>query len=102
MSIKVPKTFIGWTNIKWIIKEFMNVYSNNKSFFSKKRLESGLSFLIGQFGMVYFLLQNHATMTSSDLAIWAGIEFAVSGYMLTQIQKEKKKDDTNESSGEEA
>ena len=29
-------------------------------------------------------------MTTSDLAIWAGIEFAVSGYMLSQIQKEKK------------
>ena len=101
-KIKLPKTFIGWGNIKWVIKELINVYSTNKSFFSKKRLESGMAFLIGQFGMVYFLIQNHATMTSSDLAIWAGIEFAISGYMLTQIQKEKKKDDPNESYEEQA
>ena len=101
-KIKLPKTFIGWSNIKWVIKELINVYSTNKSFFSKKRLESGMAFLIGQFGMVYFLIQNHATMTSSDLAIWAGIEFAISGYMLTQIQKEKKKDDPNESYEEQA
>lgn len=94
-KFKLPKTFFGWSNIKWAIKELMNVYSTNKSFFSKKRLESGMAFLVGQFGMVYFMLQNHATMTASDLAIWAGIEFAISGYMVTQIQKEKKKDDPN-------
>lgn len=96
-KIKIPKTFFGWSNIKFVIKELVNVYSTNKSFFSKKRLESGVSFLIGQFGMVYFMLQNHSTMTTSDLAIWAGIEFAISGYIVTQIQKEKKKDETNES-----
>ena len=54
-----------------------------------------MAFLVGQFGMVYFMIQNHSTMTASDLAIWAGIEFAISGYMVTQIQKEKKKDDPN-------
>lgn len=96
--MKLPKTFIGWSNIKWLIKELINVYSNKKSFFSKKRIESGLSFMIGQFGMIYFLIQNHANMTSSDLAIWAGIEFAVSGYMLNQIQKEKKSE-TEETTG---
>lgn len=92
-KFKLPKSFFGWGNIKWAIKELMNVYSTKKSYFSKKRLESGISFLIGQFGMVYFLIQNNDTMTSSDLAIWAGIEFAISGYMLNQIQKEKKKDE---------
>jgi len=96
-QLKLPKTFFGWTNIKWAIKELINVYSSKKSFFSKKRLESGMAFLIGQFGMVYFLIQNHAEMTSSDLAIWAGIEFAISGYMLNQIQKEKRKDNPEES-----
>ena len=95
-KIKLPKTFFGWTNTKWLFKEIMNIYSTKKSFFSKKRLESGMAFLIGQFGMIYFLIQNHATLTTSDLAIWAGIEFAVSGYMLNQIQKEKKKDNPDE------
>ena len=92
-KFKLPKTFFGWSNIKWAIKELTNVYSTNKSFFSKKRLESGMAFLVGQFGMVYFMIQNHSTMTASDLAIWAGIEFAISGYMVTQKQKEKKKGD---------
>jgi hypothetical protein len=96
-KIKLPKTFFGWSNIKCGIKELINIYSSKKSYFSKKRLESGIAFLIGQFGMVYFLIQNHANMTSSDLAIWAGIEFAVSGYVLNQIQKEKRRNDPDES-----
>jgi hypothetical protein len=33
-------------------------------------------------------------MTASDIAIWAGVEFAISGYMLNQIQKEKKTENT--------
>ena len=87
------------TAAKWLKTEILNMYSSKPSFFSKKRVESGIAFLIGQWGMVFFLLEKHTIMTASDLAIWAGIEFAVSGYMLNQIQKEKKaevsSDETN-------
>jgi hypothetical protein len=76
--------------LKWLKTEILNMYSSKPSFFSKKRVESGIAFLIGQWGMVFFLLEKHTIMTASDLAIWAGIEFAISGYMLNQIQKEKK------------
>ena len=65
------------------------MYSNEESYFSKKRVESGISFVIGQFGMVFFLSQNIDLMSSSDLAIWASIEFAIAGYLINQIQKEK-------------
>jgi hypothetical protein len=82
------KNFIA--SLKWLKTEILNMYSSKPSFFSKKRVESGIAFLIGQWGMVFFLLEKHSIMTTSDLAIWAGIEFAVSGYMLNQIQKEKK------------
>jgi len=82
------KNFIA--SLKWLKTEILNMYSSKTSFFSKKRVESGIAFLAGQWGMVFFLLEKHSSMTTSDLAIWAGIEFAVSGYMLNQIQKEKK------------
>lgn len=84
------KYFFGWTNIKWFIKEIGEMYSSKKSYFSKKRIESGIAFIIAQWGMIFFLLEKHSIMTSSDLAVWAGIEFAVSGYIINQIQKEKK------------
>jgi hypothetical protein len=87
---KSKRYFFGWTNIKWFIKEIGEMYSSKKSHFSKKRIESGVAFAVAQWGMIFFLLEKHAEMTSSDLAIWAGIEFAVSGYIVNQIQKEKK------------
>lgn len=86
---KSKKYFFGWTNIKFVIKEILKIYSTSPSYFSKKRIESGIAFIIAQWGMIYFLLQKISIMTSSDLAIWAGIEFAVSGYIINQIQKEK-------------
>ena len=89
--------FFGWTNIKWFIREIGNLYTGKESFFSKKRVESGIAFAVGQWGMIYFLLQNMQSMSTSDIVLWAGVEFAISGYMLNQIQKEKKvNQDTDE------
>ena len=78
-----------FAKIKWFITEIMNIYSTNDSFFSKKRIESGIAFIIGEFGMVYWLLMHIQPMTSSDLGIWAAIQFAIAGYTVYQIQKEK-------------
>ena len=84
------KWFFGWTNIKWLIKELINLYSNSSSYFSKKRIESGIAFLVGQWGMIYFLTKNIDKLTTSDITLWAGLEFAIAGYIVSQIQKEKK------------
>ena len=84
------KFFFGWTKIKWVISEIAKLYSAEKSYFSKKRVESGIGFIIAQWGMIYFLTKKIDTLTMSDLAVWAGIEFLVAGYTVTQIQSEKK------------
>jgi hypothetical protein len=84
------KYFFGWGNIKWIIKEVSNLYSGSPSFFSKKRIESGIAFAIGQWGMIYFMMENINKLTASDVVLWSGVEFAISGYIINQIQKEKK------------
>lgn len=84
------KFFFGWSNIKWLIREIASMYSTQPSFFSKKRMESGIAFAIGQFGMIFFLLKKYQSLSMSDFLIWAGIEFAVAGYMINQIQKEKR------------
>jgi hypothetical protein len=85
--------FFGWSNIKFLIKELIKLYSNEPSYFSKKRVESGIAFIVGQWGMIYFLTQNIDKLTTSDIAIWAGVEFAIAGYIINQIQKEKKVED---------
>ena len=82
--------FFGWENIKWFVREIRDVYSSKKSYFSKKRIESAIAFGIAQWGMIYFLIQKLQTMSTSDIVLWAGVEFAISGYMLNQIQKEKQ------------
>ena len=90
------KYFFGWTNIKWFIKEMMNLFTSKPSQFSKKRMESGLAFLVGQWGMIYFLVLNVEKLTASDIVLWAGVEFAIAGYIISQIQKEKKDRGYNE------
>jgi hypothetical protein len=92
----MKKYFFGWENIKWLVREIGEMYSSRKSFFSKKRIESGLAFIIGQWGMIFFLLENHSKMTTSDLVLWSGVEFLIAGYTTHQIQKEKR---NNENEG---
>lgn len=77
-------------SIKWLIRELLNIYSSKPSFFSKKRIESGIAFMVSQFGMVYFLITHVDTLTMGEFLLWATTEFAVSGYMINEIQKEKK------------
>ncbi len=84
------KMFFGWSNIKWGIKELINSYSSKDSYFSKKRTESGLAFIIAQWGMIFFLLEKHSTLTMGEFLLWAAAEFAVSGYIINKIQKEKQ------------
>jgi hypothetical protein len=84
------KMFFGWSNIKWGIKELINIYSSKDSYFSKKRIESGLAFIIAQWGMIFFLLEKHSTLTMGEFLLWAAAEFAVSGYIINKIQKEKQ------------
>ena len=82
--------FFGQINIKWFIIEIVKLYSNEKSYFSKKRVESGVAFLIGQIGMIFFLHKKYESLSMSDFIMWATLEFVISGYLVNQIQKEKK------------
>lgn len=83
------KYFFGWENLKFIVAELVKMYSNKPSFFSKKRIESGIAFIIAQWGMIFFLVKKYDGLSISDFLFWAGVEFTVSGYILNQIQKEK-------------
>ena len=97
-GIKNWFTSVG-NKITWLFAEIMNMYSSKSSYFSKKRVESGIAFLIAQFGMVFFLVKKIESMDVYELSIWAGMEFLIAGYTVNQIQKEKKnKEDFEEES----
>jgi len=86
--------------IKWFFSEIMKMYSAETSYFSKKRVESGIAFAIGQWGMIFFLVKSYATITMSEVALWVTIEFAIAGYIINQIQKEKKTNGVSHTNGE--
>ena len=82
--------FFGWTNIKWVIRELIKIYSPNKSFFSKKRIESNFAFFIGQLLIILYFNYHYRTMSMSDFLLLISVEFVISGYYVTQIQREKR------------
>ena len=84
------KYFFGWTNIKWVIREFANMYSNKDSYFSKKRFESSIAFLSGVGIILSFVYSHRQTITNSEVLADAVILFGLAGYQLNAIQKEKK------------
>lgn len=84
------KTKFKTTKLYWL--EIIKMFSNEKSFFSKKRVESFIAFAVAQSGMIWFLIEHIRTMSVSDLLLWAGTEFLIAGYTVNQIQKEKKEE----------
>ena len=88
-------------NVKWFFEELMKLYSDKPSYFSKKRVESGVAFTIAQIGMIAYLWIKIDTMDMYDFAMWAGIEFLIAGYTINQIQKEKKFNNTEDLDTEE-
>jgi len=89
------RLFFGWKNTKWFITEIENMYSSKSSHFSKKRIESGIAFIIGQAGMIMFLLFKYKDLDMTDFIMWASLEFAVGGYITYQIQRQKRYDSDN-------
>ena len=95
------KKWFDSTRIQWFIFELIKTLSNEQSYFSKKRIESAIAFIIGQIGMIYYLIEHMQMMTSTDIGLWAGIEFLIAGYTINQIQKEKKNENTTNQSKQE-
>jgi hypothetical protein len=77
-------------DLKWFFTELINIYSTKKSFFSKKRIESGIAFIIAQIGMLTYFFEHHDKMDIGSMLLWAGVEFTIAGWNISQIQKEKK------------
>lgn len=88
--MKLPKMFFGWSNLKWLIKEFVAMYSNKDSYFSKKRIESAMAFLSALGLILTHAYYTRATITNSEILADATLLFLIAGYTVNQIQKEKK------------
>ena len=98
--MKQKNYFFGWGNIKKGLSELIKIYSHKPSYFSKKRIESGIAFIVAQWGMVFYLIKKYPDLSMADIIMWASIQFGVSGYILHQIQKEKKSNNNIENNQE--
>jgi hypothetical protein len=45
--------------------------------------------VIAQWGMIFFLLEKHKDLSMGEFLLWSAAEFAVAGWMISKIQKEK-------------
>lgn len=88
-------------NAKWFFCEILKIYSGKDSFFSKKRIESGIAFIVAQWGMIFFLLEKHSSLSMGEFLLWASVEFAVAGYIVNKIEKSKTNSNHNQSSNTE-
>jgi hypothetical protein len=44
---------------------------------------------------MFFLLEKHSTLNMGEFLLWATVEFAVAGWMVNKIQKEKSANSEN-------
>lgn len=85
MIMKTPKGH----NLKWFWAEILKMYSAQTSFFSKKRVESGLAFIIAQAGMIIYFIDHFKSLTMTDFVMWAAVEFAIAGYLVAKTERSK-------------
>ena len=85
----MKKLFFGWTNFKWLCKELLAMYSNDSSYFSKKRFESSVAFVTAMAIIITHVYHDRETITNSEILTDATLLFLIAGYTVNQIQKEK-------------
>lgn len=89
-----PAGLSKWKTFCWYVAEFNKVFSTQPSFYSGKRLKEWTAFVTGEYilihGFIYLLKQDKLDYTG--ICFMAGVAFAIAGYQLDKIQKEKKEE----------
>jgi hypothetical protein len=78
--------------LKFYVKEFIGIYSVNETFFSKKRIESGIAFLFALGVTMYYVYKKIDTLDIFSFGYIMTTWLFIAGYVVNQIQKEKKDD----------
>jgi hypothetical protein len=76
-------------NLRWGIKELIKLYSGEPSYFSKKRIESGVAFSFAFWMTVYYLRRNIDGMDIWSFGYVLTVWLFIAGYTVQQIQREK-------------
>ena len=84
------KYFLGWTNIKWFTRELVATMSDQPSYFSKKRVQEWMLFLLAWVASLIWFIYHFKGMEIGTLLAFTGALFVYAGYQKYSIQKEKK------------
>lgn len=76
-------------NLLWFPKEIMKLYSDQPSFFSKKRVESGIAFMGSFIITVVYCIINIRIITPIGLTVIIGPWLLIAGYNIGKTQDEK-------------
>jgi len=79
-----------WGTIKWFSMELIKVGSNQKSFFSKKRIMEIIAFTSGEVSLLSFFFYNISRLSTMDAIAVATVFFAVAGYTLKKTEEAKQ------------
>lgn len=88
--MKLPKCFIGWTNVKWFILEMGKTMSDEPSYFSKKRVQSWTLFIAAETTSIIWFCHHYTELGVYEMLAFTGAQFVYAGYQVRQIQLEKK------------
>jgi len=65
------------------------MYSSKPSYLSKKRVESGLAFAVGELGYIIYFIYNLDSLTTTEVIALSTLQFTIAGYLVNHIQKQK-------------
>lgn len=81
--------WMGKAKFKWYVNELIKMYSGEPSFFSKKRVDSGIAFMFALWMTIFYL---HKRIDNMD--IWAfgyilTVWLFIAGYTVAKIESSK-------------
>lgn len=89
MKFQLPKCLFGYSNFKWLIKELLKMYSNQPSFFSRKRVNEGIAFYSAIGIDLCYVYIHRWDLSSAECLFHVMTLLGIAGYHLKEIAKEK-------------
>jgi len=87
-----------WSEIKGLFKEWILTFSNDKSFFSSKRIERFIILAAMLSLTIYFVVKaiNECKISAAELMIVVGTWLSYAGFNTIQIKNDKKTEDNGQ------
>lgn len=83
--------------IEWFFVELLKVFSDEKSYFSLKRIERGVLFSVAVILIINYVSRNIANITPEGILIITSPLFVYAGFSMVKTEKVRKdEEDKNE------